>query len=115
MVTDELTWAPQACTLPTAEQPMRVAEFGALFTTALLAVYRRSATSLCLVLDSRSEARVRDLVARESQCCSVFAFAVTDAADGLHLDVQVPITEVAVLDALAERAAKALGRRGLCD
>ena len=109
-MTDELTWAPQACTLPAAERPMRAAEFAELFTTALRSAHRHAPTSLRLVLDSRCEARVRDLVARESQCCTFFAFAVTAAADGVHLDVQVPSTQIAVLDSLAERAAGALAR-----
>ncbi|HEX4811142.1 MAG TPA: hypothetical protein VFV66_00105 [Nonomuraea sp.] len=33
----DLGWAPSACTLPTAEQPPRVAEFDALFADVAIA------------------------------------------------------------------------------
>jgi hypothetical protein len=63
-------WAPDACTLPTAERPLRVAEFD-----GLLAVVRRSdrpeATRLDLLLLRNVEASARDLARRESECCRV--------------------------------------------
>jgi hypothetical protein len=31
-----MTWVPEACTLPTVDQPLRAAEFDDLFATALL-------------------------------------------------------------------------------
>ncbi|WP_329142498.1 hypothetical protein OIU91_02480 [Streptomyces sp. NBC_01456] len=31
----DLSWVPQSCTLPTEEQPLRVAEWDALFTGRL--------------------------------------------------------------------------------
>lgn len=52
------------------------------------------------------EAVVRDLTARETECCSFLAFAVTTPAPGrLRLDIEVPAGHVDVLDALADRAA----------
>jgi len=36
--TSGLAWVPAACTLPTAEQPLRPAEFDALFTSAATAL-----------------------------------------------------------------------------
>ncbi|WP_328439863.1 hypothetical protein OHA71_27115 [Streptomyces sp. NBC_00444] len=50
------TWVSAACTLPTTEQPLRV----------------------CLVLTGGLgiEGNVRDLVARESGCCSFFTITV---------------------------------------
>ncbi|WP_245718914.1 hypothetical protein [Micromonospora rhizosphaerae] len=37
-------WVPEACTLPTAERPLRVAEFDELFATALRGQTRLSPT-----------------------------------------------------------------------
>jgi hypothetical protein len=105
------TVGPAACTLPTAEQPLRVAEFDQLFLAALRTVQRRSATRLRLVLDRRAEATTRALIERESECCSFFAFALARAGDELVLDVRVPSSYSAVLDALADRAAETIGAR----
>ncbi|ACZ87769.1 hypothetical protein [Streptosporangium roseum] len=44
-------WAPAECTLPTAEQPLRVAEFDALFAGALRGHQRLAPTHLRLRLD----------------------------------------------------------------
>ncbi|MGW3614623.1 hypothetical protein ACWD6N_33130 [Micromonospora sp. NPDC005163] len=36
----EGSWVPQACTLPTVEQPLRLAEFDDLFASAVLEMER---------------------------------------------------------------------------
>ncbi|HEV7656358.1 MAG TPA: hypothetical protein VGP36_16710 [Mycobacteriales bacterium] len=95
-------WAPAACTLPTAERPVRLAEFDDLFATAVRGVDRRSPTQLTLTL-AADPGRVRDLARRETACCSFFTFRLTDG-DPLLLDIAVPPAYVDVLDALAERA-----------
>jgi hypothetical protein len=103
-------WVPQACTLPTAEQPLRVAEFDDLFTAGLRGFTRPAPTRLELRLDAATEATARDLTARETSCCSFFVFEFASAPDGqLLLDVGVPGAHVEVLDALAVRAAAAAG------
>jgi hypothetical protein len=94
-------WVPQACTLPTAERPLRVAEFDELFASGLLGVERVAPTHLRLVLEPALEVRARDLAARETACCSFFEFAFTATASELLLDVVVPPAHVDVLDALA--------------
>ena len=99
-----LAWVPQACTLPTVEQPLRSAEFDALFAASLRGVQRLAGTRLRLVLDAGVEAVARDLTARESECCSFFTFTVAQTAGELRVDVEVPAEHVAVLDALAARA-----------
>ncbi|MHA6631953.1 hypothetical protein ACU61A_41530 [Pseudonocardia sichuanensis] len=102
------TWAPvDACRLPTPEQPLREAEFDALFARSLRGVERRAPTWLRLHLEAGAgvEARARDLTARESSCCTFFGFRVAAVADGLTLDVRVPEARIAVLDGLARRAA----------
>lgn len=102
-------WVPQACTLPTVEQPLRLAEFDELFTAALRVQRRTAPTRLRWTLDPAAEDRAWDLTARERQCCSFFTFTFTPASDGLHLEVEVPAAHVEVLDALAARAAAAAG------
>ncbi|MGW6935550.1 hypothetical protein ACWGE0_36185 [Lentzea sp. NPDC054927] len=99
-------WAPQACTLPTAQQPLRIAEFDALFTAALTDVQRADGTHLRLTLKAGAEveATARDLTARESQCCSFFVFTFVHAEQALHLDVEVPPAHTDVLDGLEPRA-----------
>ncbi|WP_306358465.1 MULTISPECIES: hypothetical protein [unclassified Nocardia] len=97
--------AVDACALPSERQPSRVAEFDALFRDAVRGVERVSPTWLRLDLDGAAEARARDLAARESGCCSFFAFAFTTAGERLvHMDIEVPSTRVDVLDGLAARA-----------
>lgn len=94
-------WVPQACTLPTAEQPLRVAEFGELFAKGLRGMERLAPTRLRLVLSPEVEVSARDLAARETSCCSFFEFAFADRGDGqLLMDVTVPAARAEVLDSL---------------
>jgi hypothetical protein len=99
------------CTLPTAGRPLRVAEFNALFATALRSLQRTDTRHLRLTLVGADglEATTRDLTARESQCCSFFTFTVTPTDDQIILDIAVPDTQTAVLDALAALAAGTAG------
>ena len=105
-------WAPAACTLPTAERPLRVAEFDDLFAAAVRDVHRGAPTELALTLAAapgRAEL-VRDLTRRETECCSFFTFRLDDG-DPLRLSVTVPPAHTDVLDALAERAARPIRGR----
>ncbi|MBF9128268.1 hypothetical protein I0C86_04550 [Plantactinospora sp. S1510] len=106
-------WVPAACTLPTVEQPVRLAEFDELLATAVRSVYRAEPARLCLEFDPDPEvaARVAELMVRESGCCSFFAFALSMADHRLRWDVTVPTERVRVLDALTARAL-AGGNRG---
>jgi hypothetical protein len=108
-----LAWVPQACTLPTAEQPLRLAEFDALFIAAARGGERLGAQHLRVFLNGGAEVEetVRDLAARETQCCSFFTFTVTAAEPGLvHLDIEVPAGRIEVLDALEARTAAVRAR-----
>lgn len=102
-------WAPPACTLPTADQPLRVAEFDALFAETVQGVRREERARLRLELAFGPEhaARAAELTARESGCCSFFTFTLTIAGGGLTLDVAVPPEHAEVLDALQARAGAA--------
>jgi hypothetical protein len=105
MKTNDRAWVPQACTLPTAERPLRVAEFDALFVTALRGQQRVAPTLLRWQMDPAAEPAARDLAGREAGCCSVFTFTFAPAGNDVEVDVEVPAASVGVLDALAQRAA----------
>lgn len=103
------SWVPvEACALPTAEQPLRVAEFDALFRDAVLGWDRVSATRLRLDLDGSAESRARELAARETSCCSFFTFEFAAAGtDLVHMHIGVPPERAVVLDGLAVRVTAA--------
>jgi hypothetical protein len=111
-------WVPvDSCTLPTADRPLRAAEFDDLFATALRAVQRPAAGAprarLVLAGDATLPGRVQRLADAETSCCSFFTFTVT-RLDGekeqspgetlVALDVEVPAAQTDVLDALVRRA-----------
>lgn len=99
------TWAPDACTLPTAEQPLREAEFDDLFAEAAGHVERAGPDRLSVELEPTPEvaARAADLLTRETRCCSFFTFTLTATGGALRLDVSVPPAQTGVLDAIAAR------------
>lgn len=94
-----------ACTMPTAERTLRLAEFDALFAAAVRSVERRgNDVRMRLVGEEGLAGQVRDLTERETSCCSFFTFAVAGTDDDLTLDISVPAARQEILDALAERA-----------
>lgn len=109
-VSDAAWVVVDACTLPTAAQPLRVAEFDALFATALRGMDRVSRTRLRIELAAAAEAEARELAAAESGCCSFFTFGFGPAGpETVWMDIEVPAARAEVLDGLAARAAA--GRR----
>jgi hypothetical protein len=103
------SWVPGACTLPTAERPLRSASFDQFFASSVRAVTRPEPGRARLELRPAPQvaARAAELAAAETACCSFFTFTLTASGDGLTMDVSVPAGHVAVLDALARRAAAA--------
>ena len=102
------TSAPDVCTLPTEDRPLRRAEFDDLFTTAVTDIRwvgpnraRFGMTGGNAVAD-----RVADLARREQSCCSFFAFEIERDGDRVVLDVRVPPVYTRVLAALVGRAEK---------
>jgi hypothetical protein len=95
------TWVSRSCTLPTAERPLRAAEFDRVFAEAR-GVRRVSPERVRVELEPSAEvaARVADLAVRETGCCSFFTFALTAGAGTLHLEITVGPEHVEVLDAL---------------
>jgi hypothetical protein len=115
-------WAPaDMCTLPTAAQPLRVAEFDALFAASLRAVERPAGATprarLILAGEADLSVRVQRLADAETACCSFFTFTLAPQAadpsgDGddttlVALDIEVPPTRADVLAALVQRADQA--------
>lgn len=99
-----MAWVPQACTLPTAEQPLRVEEFDALLASSVRPAERVEPTWLRVHLPAGDDvvATARDLSAREVRCCSFFSFALHPTAAATVLDVRVPQARTSVLDALEQ-------------
>jgi hypothetical protein len=102
---DNAAWVPEACTLPEAERPLRLAEFDDLLAAALRGQERLSPTRLRWRLDPATEQAARDLIRREAGCCSFFSFTFAPADGAVQLDIAVPEAQAGVLDALADRAA----------
>jgi hypothetical protein len=104
---------PDACTLPTAARPLRLAEFDDLFATAVRRVepVTTTHTRLWLTGPAGLEATVRDLTTRETRCCSFFTFTVApksaDGGEALTVDIEVPVQYADVLTSLTERASTA--------
>jgi hypothetical protein len=101
---DLIEQAPEACTLPTVERPLRVSEFAVLFATATEGVTRTSTTRVTVTLPLASLEAARDLAAREAACCSFFNF--TTIADGDHttMTIEVPEQHADILTALTNLA-----------
>jgi hypothetical protein len=103
---------PDACTLPTAEQPLRLAEFDELLT-AVRRVEPVTAEHVRMRLSGPVglAETVRDLTVRETECCSFITFTITPEPAGegeaLWLDIAVPARYTHVLESLAQRAAAA--------
>lgn len=110
-------WVPDACTLPTVEQPVRVADFDDLFT-AVTGVDRTETARATLTLAGAEglAARAQDLADRETACCSFFTITIasvepTDAMpEMVRMSIAVPEAHVAVLAALVDRAEQQAGR-----
>jgi thioredoxin len=104
-------WAPaEACTLPTVDQPTRIAEFDALFASSLQGLRREEPGWLRLRLRGGAdvESRARDLTSRKAQCCTFFDFTVDRDDDEVTVDVRVPADKEMVLDGLSAQADAAL-------
>lgn len=102
-----LAWVPaDACKLPTAERPLRLAEFEELFATAVTGLDRPAPTRLRMALfpDPAVAARAAELSVRETGCCGFFTFTLTAVEHTLTLEVAVPRGRTEVLDGLAAQA-----------
>ena len=105
---DGLAWASvEACTLPTFDRPLRLAEFDDLFATTLRSVESIEPTRARLLLagDDEVAERTRRLADAERSCCSFFTFGVSTLEPGLvAFDIEVPVAHADVLAGLLARA-----------
>ena len=102
-----LQQAPAACTLPTADRPLRAAEFTELFAAVVDSVERRDLTTAIFTLPLDALESARDLAARETDCCSFFEFAVEPHGGHARMTVRVPARYADVLHALTGLAGEA--------
>lgn len=102
-------WVPDACTLPTVERPIRVAEFDRFFADAVRNMRRPGPERLELVFTADAEPVARDLAGRESSCCSFFTFDFGTSAEDRVMVVSVPSAYTEVLDAFADRVRAGIG------
>lgn len=94
--------------MPTAERPLRLAEFDALFESSARSVTRdETGVHIHLVGEPGLREHVRDLAERETACCSFFTFVIDGEDSDLVLGVSVPPERQDILTALADRAAEA--------
>ena len=97
----------QDCTLASADQLARAAEFDQLFAEMVVRAERPAPTRLRLELrrDPAAARRAAELALAETACCSFFTFALSAAADRFLLEIAVPDAHEHALAALARRAA----------
>ena len=80
---------PIACTLGAGDRAERTDWIATLNRTALRA-HRRDGLSLVLDFAPGAAAQVRELVAREQECCAFLGFRVEERSDGVRLTVEAP-------------------------
>ena len=107
------------CTLPVAAQPFRLMEFDELFRSQIRPPRRidQHRVEFTFLGGEGLYAKVSDLVARETACCTFFEFTIVehphdpDGEDHLVLLVGVPASRADVLEVLTDRAVAAMGMR----
>lgn len=104
-------WVPAACTLPTAEQPLRRAEFDELFAEDVMSVNQMSPLEVRFELrpDAEVAGRAARLAAKETGCCSFFTFGLTITDGTISMAVSTAPAQATVLAALGARAQAKLG------
>lgn len=105
----QLSWAPESCSLPTVERPLRERDFEALFRDGLRSTASVSPVRVELILCRESLAMAERLAAKESDCCSFFRFGLTDDGEHVLMTVEVPDRHADVLAALLASAERAAG------
>jgi len=104
-------WVPRACTLPTVDQPLRRAEFDALFAEDVTSVDHTSPQRLQLELRAHpdSASRAASLAVQETGCCSFFHFDLAIGDGGVAMTISTDAKNAGVLAVLRERAAARVG------
>jgi hypothetical protein len=104
-------WVPSSCTLPTVEQPLRRAEFDQLFAADVVSVDQISPQEVRFELRPEPEVagRAGNLAAKETGCCSFFAFDLTITDGKVRMAVSTEAPHEPVLAALTARANRLIG------
>lgn len=104
-------WVPSSCTLPTVEQPLRRAEFDGLFAEDVVRFDQVSPREVRFELRAEPEVagRAASLAAKETGCCSFFAFDLTITDGTVSMAVSTESPHETVLAALAARANTMIG------
>ena len=108
---EPVDWVPSSCTLPTVEQPLRRAEFDALFADDVVSVDQTTPLDVHFELRAEPEVagRAANLAAKETECCSFFAFDLAITGGTVSMVVSTESPHEAVLAALAARASTVIG------
>ena len=106
-------WVPPACTLPTVDQPLRRAEFDAMFAEDVIRLDQPTAEQLLLELRATpaAAARAADLAVKETGCCSFFSFDLSIGDGKVSMAISTDARNTAVLAVLRDRAAARAGDR----
>lgn len=104
-------WIPSSCTLPTMEQPLRRAEFAALFADGALEVEQTPSSEIVVTLKPEAEvaARAARLATAETGCCSFFTFRFTISPGRVDMIISAEPDHADILVALATRATSLVG------
>ncbi len=99
------------CSLDPAGFVARLAEFEHLFASTLVSHEReRAQLRLVLAASAGEDSAVRDLFAREADCCKFFSFAISRAESTLVVTMGVPPGAEPMLDGFEALAAGAARR-----
>lgn len=106
-------WVPEACSLPTVEQPLRRREFDEFFHDDVIGVIPESPQQVRLELRAEPAVagRAASLAAKETGCCSFFTFNLKITEGTVAMTVSTAAAHEPVLAALAARAEAQLGDR----
>ena len=96
--------AATACTLPTVDRPLRLAEFDALFALVQSIEYDGLVARMHFSGLPTLHDQIVDLTRRESHCCSFFDFAVDGTASEVDLGITAPAEHAEIVAALVARA-----------
>lgn len=101
-----------ACSLEAGDFKTRTKSIRELAERSLLSSHR-GALTLSLTYSAEAIDEVRDLVARERECCPFLDFRLSNDRDGVHLRITAPLEASDVADLLFAHFAPDAARRNL--
>ncbi len=107
------TGPPLICALGAGEARERLDWIAALNRTALLDA-RRDGRCLILTYRAGQADRIREVIRRESQCCSFLNFAVDEVREAVTLTITAPDSAPDILDSIFDPFAGRAEQTGAC-